>query len=165
MSPYTIESTAGPLILSAALRRAAREHGRHWHWSYCYQCATCSAGCPVASVRPEFSPRRLLRAAALGVEGVLSDPALWLCAGCHACVERCPQGVDVADALAWLRQQARAAGKLHPAYRRQAEAVARHGRLYPVDDFENENRADLGLPPLATDLPGARRAAALGEHP
>ncbi len=138
----------------------------------CFTCGTCSAGCPVAAERPEYSPRRFLRLALLGLGGrAAEDPALWLCTGCDTCVERCPQGVDPVEVIAALRNAASRRGRAHTSYKVQVKEVLGSGRIYPIDEFENENRQDLGLPPLTEDPLGgeaafwkSRLARAIGEE-
>jgi len=49
----------------------------------------------------------------------------WLCAGCLACTQRCPQGLDIAGTMDVLRQQAVARG-LAPATRRARNILALH---------------------------------------
>ncbi len=70
----------------------------------CYHCHTCTAGCPVA-VDMQFGPDRLLRLVELGQSRrVLTSPDIWLCIGCQACAERCPNGIGVAQIMDALRQ-------------------------------------------------------------
>jgi heterodisulfide reductase subunit C len=39
-------------------------------------------------------------------------------------------------------------GYIPAAFRQQAELLRDHGRLYEITDFENQRRADHGLPPI-----------------
>jgi len=127
--------------------------------SACYTCGTCTAGCPVAAERPDFSPRRFVRLAALGLGSeAAGDASVWLCPGCDTCVERCPQGVDPVEVVTALRNLAARRGLAHQSYRLQLESILASGRIYPIDEFENDNRRDLGLPPLAEDPFGPEAA-------
>ena len=73
----------------------------------CYQCGTCTAGCPVSELRDTYSPKRILKMALLGMkEDVLKSPELWQCTQCHVCVAHCPQDVRCADVIRVLRQLA-----------------------------------------------------------
>jgi heterodisulfide reductase subunit C len=75
--------------------------------SVCYACGTCTAGCPVSSVRGEYNPRKIIRQVLLGLRAeVLSSKELWLCTQCHACVAHCPQDVRFADIIRVLRELA-----------------------------------------------------------
>lgn len=71
----------------------------------CYQCAKCSAGCPVA---PEMDilPHQLVRHAVLGdIQPIVASRSLWLCLTCHTCGARCPNGIDVPALLDPIRHQ------------------------------------------------------------
>lgn len=75
----------------------------------CIACGTCSGVCPWALVRPH-SVRRIIREAALGLEGF--EPASWLCLTCNACVDRCPQQIDLTAVMQSMRAVAAEAGGL-----------------------------------------------------
>jgi len=73
--------------------------------SNCYLCGSCTAGCPVSSIRKEYNPRRFMRMILLGMKDeVLSSPEIWQCSQCHICVAHCPQDVRFADIVRVLRQ-------------------------------------------------------------
>ncbi len=62
----------------------------------CYQCGTCTAGCPVAE-RMDVTPSQAVRLLQLGrPQEVLESAAIWLCASCVVCGTRCPRDVDYA---------------------------------------------------------------------
>lgn len=69
----------------------------------CYQCGTCSAGCPFAAAMDTL-PEQLIRQINFGLPGVLESNALWLCVSCYLCAERCPRDIDVARVMEALRQ-------------------------------------------------------------
>lgn len=115
----------------------------------CYQCARCTSGCPVATLDPEYSPRRFIRLAATGArETVLSQEKLWYCLACFTCQERCPEEARPAEVLLALKNLACAAGYAPAALLAAAKLVAEDGRLYNIDEFHNEYREDEGLPAL-----------------
>lgn len=70
--------------------------------SRCYQCYKCTGGCPVAGAM-DILPHQVIRYVHLGLEEeLLKSRAIWLCASCHTCKARCPNGIDIAavnDAL------------------------------------------------------------------
>jgi len=68
----------------------------------CYQCGLCTAICPWNLVR-SFSVRKIIRQSQLGlVDFEAEEP--WLCTSCHACVDRCPRGVEIIDIMRALRR-------------------------------------------------------------
>ena len=52
---------------------------------------------------------------------------------------------EVMDAIKNLAVQE---GYIHEAFAKQAATVGRLGTLYPISDFENKRRVDMGLPEL-----------------
>jgi len=126
----------------------ASQHGGE-HIMRCVQCATCSSGCPVASISEKFNPRRIIRMAILGLkERVIKEDFVWYCAACYTCSERCPQDVRIPDLMSAIRNIATKEGHIHPAYKEQGRLIGNMGRLYEVTDFENERREKLGLPKI-----------------
>jgi len=67
--------------------------------SFCYQCGKCASGCPVA-YEMDMTPTQLMHAIQLGLKDVVYESkTMWLCASCQTCSTRCPQGVDIAEAM------------------------------------------------------------------
>lgn len=117
----------------------------------CFTCLTCASSCPVAQVESRFNPIRLIRMALLGLkEEVLGSPELWLCSSCYTCQERCPNDVRITDFLVHLKNLAVHAGKAPQGIRAQEDLVLTHGRIYPLDDFDNKKRQKIDLPELPT---------------
>jgi heterodisulfide reductase subunit C len=79
---------------------------------------------------------------------VLSSAFVWLCSNCYTCYERCPQDVHVPELMNAIRNIAVREGHVPAAFRQQAELLRDHGRLYEITEFENERRAEQGLPPI-----------------
>ncbi|HIH98710.1 MAG TPA: heterodisulfide reductase [Thermoplasmata archaeon] len=70
----------------------------------CYQCGTCSAGCPFVE-EMDILPDRLIRLVILGEkERVLGAKTPWICAACFTCTVRCPRGLDIAKIMEAIRQ-------------------------------------------------------------
>ena len=114
----------------------------------CISCGRCTAVCPVQRENPDLNPCRVVRMAVLGLaREVLESDFVWLCAGCYACRETCPQGIRVTDLMVVLRNMAVQRGIIHPSYRVQIAELSRYGRLYEVEPF-NKKRAKLELPGL-----------------
>jgi len=117
--------------------------------SICFQCGTCTATCPICRFDKTYNPRLILRETLLGLrETVLTSDVIWLCASCYSCTERCPRGVRPAEVIRAIRNLAVREGHVHPFYRMQGSAIATLGRIFKEDEFINEMRANMGLPPL-----------------
>jgi heterodisulfide reductase subunit C len=69
----------------------------------CYQCGTCSAGCPFVEDM-DLLPDEVIRYVVLDKNEVLSSNTIWICASCYACAERCPRDLDVTKIMEALRQ-------------------------------------------------------------
>ncbi len=71
--------------------------------SACYQCGTCSAGCPM-SFAMDILPRQIMHLAHLGrEEEIARSRTAWVCASCLACTARCPRGIDIGRIMEALR--------------------------------------------------------------
>ena len=76
----------------------------------CYQCGKCSAGCPMAHAM-DIQSRQIVRCIQLGdMHTLLNSKAIWLCATCHACVERCPNDIDIPSLVEQARYEAKKKG-------------------------------------------------------
>jgi heterodisulfide reductase subunit C len=122
------------------------------HIRRCFSCSTCTAGCPVASVTDKYNPRRIIHMALLGMrEQVLTSDFVWLCSVCYTCYERCPQDVRIPELMNAIRNIAVREGHIPRTFTMQVEKLREHGRLYEIDDYENERRGGYGLPPIQED--------------
>jgi heterodisulfide reductase subunit C len=74
--------------------------------SSCYQCRKCSGGCPLTFAM-DLLPDRVIRLALLGQEDlVLNSRTIWVCSSCETCTTRCPNGIDIAGVMDWLKEEA-----------------------------------------------------------
>ncbi len=74
--------------------------------SACYQCKKCSAGCPLTFAM-DLLPDQVIRLALLGqMERLLGSRTIWVCASCVTCTTRCPNGIDIAGVMDWLKEEA-----------------------------------------------------------
>ncbi len=69
----------------------------------CYQCGTCSAGCPFID-EMDLSPDEVIRYVILDRKEVLNSKTIWLCASCFTCAERCPRNINITKIMEALRQ-------------------------------------------------------------
>ena len=76
----------------------------------CYQCLTCSLGCPVAFAM-DYLPNQLVRMVQLGLkQPTLTSTTIWVCADCEACATRCPNDVAISHLMDTLREMAQQEG-------------------------------------------------------
>jgi heterodisulfide reductase subunit C len=69
----------------------------------CYQCGTCSAGCPFVD-EMDLTPDEVLRYLILDKKEVLNSKTIWLCSACFTCAERCPRDINITKIMEALRQ-------------------------------------------------------------
>jgi len=118
----------------------------------CFQCGTCNVGCPVREIEEKYNPRKIIRMTVLGMkERVLSSDFIWLCSACYTCAERCPQDVKIADVMNALKNLAVKEGFIHSSFAKRVEVVGTQGKLFPVSEFDNKKRRELGLPEIPAD--------------
>ncbi len=123
----------------------------------CYQCGTCTGGCP-SGRRTAIRTRGLIRRALLGDETVLDSPDLWLCSTCYTCFERCPREVPTTDVIIFLRNLAARKGAMRPAHVALAKMLADTGHGVPINEPTQKLRELLGTtknPPTTHSFPKA----------
>lgn len=69
----------------------------------CYQCGTCTAGCPFID-EMDLSPDEVIRYVILDRKEVLNSKTIWLCSSCFTCAERCPRDINITEIMEALRQ-------------------------------------------------------------
>ena len=104
----------------------------------CYQCQKCSSGCPVAFAM-DYKPNQVMQMVLLGMkERALSCKTIWVCASCYTCSTRCPNDIDIAKVMDWLRQSVLREGVppaekevplFHAAF---LDSIRNHGRVYEL---------------------------------
>jgi heterodisulfide reductase subunit C len=76
----------------------------------CYQCAKCTAGCPMAPDM-DVTPNQVMRCVQLGARDIaLGASSIWLCTTCTTCTTRCPRDIDLARVMDSLRAMALESG-------------------------------------------------------
>ena len=124
---------------------------------YCYQCGTCSAGCPVLGALG-LMPHQVIRMALLGLkQEVLESSTIWLCASCYLCNERCPQGVEISNVFFALKNIATQHHIIPKGLKQLAENLFQLGVTAEMTEFQAEEREDLGLPEVPKVDPSAIR--------
>jgi heterodisulfide reductase subunit C len=80
--------------------------------SRCYQCLTCTLGCPLAFAM-DLKPHEILKYVQLGdKEKVLRASTCWMCASCETCATRCPNEIPIVKLMDLLRQESVKEGKV-----------------------------------------------------
>ncbi len=93
----------GALAIEASFNEQVREESGT-EINRCYQCLTCSLGCPSAFAM-DYLPHQIIRMVQLGLrEQVLTSASIWVCADCEACATRCPNEVDMVKIMDVLRE-------------------------------------------------------------
>ena len=122
--------------------------------SYCYQCSTCSGGCPVALLtNGKYNPRKIIEEAILGLQDKLvekQDPNPWLCSTCQKCVELCPQKVELTEIFTLIKNRCFENNKYPEAFHSQGQSVFENGIAIPYSNAIITRRKTLGLPEIKT---------------
>jgi heterodisulfide reductase subunit C len=112
-------------------------------------CRACTSVCPITRLNDSFNPFRFVRMALFGyIEEVLESGLVWLCTNCYACQETCPHGVRISDLMTALKNLGVKTGHAPREALLQMNIVKDHGRVYPIDEFDNKKRGKLSLPSL-----------------
>lgn len=116
----------------------------------CFQCGTCTADCPISRFSDIYKPRKIARMVQLGLKDrLLSDEALWLCSTCYTCVDRCPQGVELASIVRALRNLTVKEKRIMPiVFKELASNILRTGYVYEIPESRLKRRETQGLPPI-----------------
>ncbi len=122
--------------------------------SYCYQCSTCSGGCPIALItNGKYNPRKIIEEAILGLKDKLvesQDPNPWLCSTCQKCVELCPQKVELTEIFTLIKNRCFESHKYPEAFYLQGHSVFENGIAIPYSNAIVARRKTLGLPEIKT---------------
>ncbi|MHA2289140.1 MAG: 4Fe-4S dicluster domain-containing protein [Promethearchaeota archaeon] len=122
--------------------------------SFCYQCSTCSGGCPVALItNGKYNPRKIIEEAILGLQEKLvesQDPNPWLCSTCQKCVELCPQKVELTEIFTLIKNRCFKNNKYPEAFHSQGQSVLENGIAIPYSSAIITRRKTLGLPEIKT---------------
>jgi heterodisulfide reductase subunit C2 len=117
--------------LEPSFELANRLLNDHLSVSACYQCRKCSSGCPLTFAM-DLLPDQVIRLALLGQEEqVLGCTTIWVCSSCETCTTRCPNDIDIAGVMDWLKEEALRRGQAvpQPAVSRFHQAFLRSVRL------------------------------------
>ena len=120
--------------------------------NYCFQCGTCSGGCPVSYItKGEYNPRKIIEESLLGLKDRLiqkQDPNVWLCSTCQKCVELCPQKVQLTEIFNLIKNKCVLAGQFPEAFKQQALMIIEKSMAIPFTDAILRRRNKLEIPTL-----------------
>lgn len=118
----------------------------------CFACGTCTAGCPIHEIFPEYDPRKLAKMVKLGMrEEVLASPYIWYCTTCHNCEQHCPQNVKFFNILNVLKNMAAKKGYAPNAWVEQTKQIIKTGLVFTTDKALFKKRRFFSLPNLKLD--------------
>ncbi len=116
----------------------------------CVKCRSCTKHCPSAR-HGGIVPDETVPAVREGTYD--GDP--WKCLQCHRCSAACPKKIDVASVIIRLRNIQARSGNIPERFLRVSKAYSETGGTMGSAPSVDENRKDMGLPPLCgrTDIP------------
>jgi heterodisulfide reductase subunit C len=144
--------------LDANFRSEVLRHKDACGLNACFACGTCTAGCPISEVFPEYSPKKLAKMVKLGMrKEVLSSPYIWYCVTCHNCEQRCPQNVNFFNVLNVLKNMAAKKGYAPSPWVEQTQQIRQTGLIFRLDEALAKKRESFFLPALRSDNKKAKK--------
>jgi len=124
----------------------------------CYQCGTCTAGCP-AGWKTGYKIRSILRKSVLGLkQEVISDQAIWNCTTCYTCQDRCPRDVRPTEVIKTIRNLAVEGGYMLDSHKNVAHIALKMGHAVPINEQFADLREALGLARLPPNASSNKKA-------
>ena len=92
----------------------------------CFTCNTCTVECPIFFTG-SLDPKKIVRMANFGMKDeLLQSKDIWFCLQCQKCSNICPQKVEPANVILFLRYQAVKEGYVTPAFVKLLEDIEDH---------------------------------------
>lgn len=131
------ESKSGTVTCDPGFAVRVKEESKV-DFNRCYQCLTCTLGCPVAHYM-DHPPNEIVRMVQLGLKDqVLGCSTIWICASCESCVTRCPNEINIPHLMDVLHQMALREG-IKP---KEPHVPAFHAAFMdPIKRFGRQNEA------------------------
>jgi len=117
----------------------------------CYQCGTCTGGCPVNRYLPDFNVRAIVKRIMDG-DIDLADRSLWYCTTCYNCYERCPQKVKPLYLVQAATNSAFARGLAPESIKDMNKTLLKCGRNSEMTSVARNQRQAFGLPALKENV-------------
>jgi len=125
---------------------AKTPQGRTILW--CVQCGMCSSNCPYSDIW-KTKAHQVMAMVHLGLrDQALSSEAIWTCATCFMCTERCPQGVEITNVMFALKNIATRERGAPEGYKLFGQQVYKTGRGAEITTLRERERAKMGLPEI-----------------
>jgi heterodisulfide reductase subunit C len=114
-------------------------------FSFCFRCGMCSSGCPVYD-EFDYKPHEIPLTLAFGdTQKLITNEKIWFCLTCLTCSERCPQGVEVAELLMDIKNDAIKAGFIPDSLRDEARELYNTGVVVPYTGAAKRMREKMNL--------------------
>jgi len=117
----------------------------------CYQCGTCSGGCPVTRLVPEYNIRKIIKQKKENRIDI-NNRFLWYCSTCYICYGRCPQEVKPIEVIHSITNLISKNGSAPSSLKEGNKKILAIGRSSDLTKFSEQKRRSLGLPELKTDV-------------
>lgn len=117
----------------------------------CYQCGTCSGGCPVSRLIPEYNVRKIVKDKKENKIDI-NNKFIWYCSTCYICYERCPQEVKPIEIIHSITNALSKKGFAPSSLKEGNKKILACGRSNDITRFTEKKRSALGLPNLKTDV-------------
>ncbi len=117
----------------------------------CYQCGTCTAGCPVSRVIADFNPRQMILRLKQRDFTILDGFKAWYCSACHTCSEHCPQNIKFSEILMELKNYMAKHGEVPSGTLTVYKGLGSAGIISELTQSIARRRTSLKLPDLSVD--------------
>lgn len=95
----------------------------------CILCGACTSGCPFSDFL-DYKPHQIAYMIRLGKkERVLTSRAIWLCATCYLCQERCQKGVMLTELMLYLCRLATKEYGINKRAKTMINLIKKYGRI------------------------------------
>ncbi len=117
----------------------------------CYQCGTCTGGCPVTRLVPEYNIRKIVKHKKENRIDI-NNKFLWYCLTCYICYERCPQEIKPIEVVHSITNLISQNGSVPSSLKEGNKKILAVGRSSDITKFTAQKRGGLGLPELKADV-------------
>jgi len=119
----------------------------------CIGCGMCDNVCPSGrngGIHPDATIRAIIELDRSSDMSALHAES-WRCLMCHRCSMTCPKNIDVAGAIRSIRYDSASSGGSPRRFKKASDTLVTEGRAFPVNDYVNQKREELGLNRIEND--------------